>query len=95
MFFSTSYNKKNFWSNCEFVGKPPREQCCEDEGVSQECLVLCRKDPDIVGSGSSDSFPSDTPCEKHKSAINKCSKAGILFQFLDKATRYNLRNIKM
>ena len=60
----------------EQLGKPPREQCCKDAGVSQECLVLCRKDPNVGAPGSSDDFPNDTPCEKHKTAINKCAKEG-------------------
>ena len=50
-----------------------QEQCCMDNHVSQECLVLCRQDPNYADYSSDDTmFPNDTPCEKHKSAINRC-----------------------
>ena len=45
-----------------------------DNHVSQECLVLCRQDPNYAdySSDGDNRFPNDTPCEKHKSAINRC-----------------------
>ena len=52
-----------------------QEQCCMDNHVSQECLVLCRQDPNYADYSSDDDamFPNDTPCEKHKPAINYCA----------------------
>ena len=53
-----------------------QEQCCIGKGVSEECLVLCRKDPNYEYDSNDDDtrFPNDTPCEKHKPTIHKCWK---------------------
>ena len=51
-----------------------QEQCCISKGVSEECLVLCRKDPNYDDSPNYDDtkFPNDTPCEKDKGGILEC-----------------------
>ena len=72
-----------------------QEQCCMDNHVSQECLVLCRQDPNYAdySSDGDNRFPNDTPCEKHKSAINRCWEyRGIynVFVMYLRATLYNM-----
>ena len=70
----------------EFLDPPlsSQEQCCTRKGVSEECLVLCRKDPNYEDSPNYDDtkFPSDTPCEKHKSGILECWVVQGILEFI-------------
>ena len=61
-----------------------QEQCCISKGVSEECLVLCRKDPNYEDSPNYDDtkFPNDTPCEKHKSGILECWRVQGILDFI-------------
>ena len=72
-----------------------QEQCCISKGVSEECLVLCRKDPNYDDSPNYDDtkFPDDTPCEKHKSSILECWRVqGILdFSPLQISVQFNFQ----
>ena len=42
-------------------------------------MVLCRKDENY---DYAERFPNDTPCEKHKEAINFCKRAEGIISFL-------------
>ena len=82
------------WVRFESLDPPlsSQEQCCISKGVSEECLVLCRKDPNYEDSPNYDDtkFPEDTPCEKHKSAISECWRVqGILDAILIQISEHN------
>ena len=67
----------------EYTDKNTRKECCKQLGVSDACLVLCTKDEDAVSVRLlHHDFPNDTPCEKHKNAINKCWKPEGIFQVI-------------
>ena len=74
------------WVRFESLDPPlsSQEQCCIIKGVSEECLVLCRKDPNYEDSPNYDDteFPNDTPCEKHKSAILECWRMQGILDFI-------------